>query len=106
MNLSDIQSALRERGFDAWLFYDHHKRDPIAYRVLGLSESLMVTRRWYYCVPAEGEPRKLVSRIEPGHLDSLPGAKRVYSAWNELRGELETMLAPYKRIAMQYSPQN
>src|SRR4051794_39684936 len=64
MDLKAIQSALVERGFDAWLFYDHHHRDPIAYRVLGVSESLMVTRRWYYVIPAKGEPHKLVHRIE------------------------------------------
>jgi Xaa-Pro dipeptidase len=45
MDLAAIQSALRERNIDAWLFYDHHHRDPIAYRVLGLPASLMVTRR-------------------------------------------------------------
>ena len=78
MDLKAIQSALRDRQIDAWLFYDHHHRDPIAYRVLGLSESLMVTRRWYYCIPANGEPQKLVHRIEAGHLDPVPGEKRAY----------------------------
>ena len=106
MNLSDIQTTLRERGLDAWLFYDHHHRDPIAYRLLGISESLMVTRRWFYCIPSEGEPKKLVHRIEAGHLDSLPGTKTQYSAWQELQDGLRSMLAPYKRLAMQYSPQN
>ena len=106
MKLQEIQSALRERRFDAWLFYDHHHRDPIAYKVLGLPEHLMVTRRWFYVVPAEGEPCKLVHRIEAGHLDSLPGGKRLYSAWQELQGSLQTMLAPYRNIAMQYSPNN
>ena len=47
MNLKEIQSALREQGIDAWLFYDHHHRDPIAYRVLGLPESLFVTQPAY-----------------------------------------------------------
>ena len=75
MNLAAIQSALRERNIDAWLFYDHHRRGAIAYRVLGLPQTLMVTRRWYYLIPAEGEPTKLVHRIEAGHLDSLPGKK-------------------------------
>ena len=93
MNLSAIQSALRERNIDAWLFYDHHRRDPIAYRVLGLPDNLMVTRRWYYLVPAEGEPTKLVHKIEAGHLDSLPGTKKRYSAWQELFEGLKTMLA-------------
>src|SRR5712664_128546 len=106
MDLSAIQQALRERNIDAWLFYDHHHRDPIAYRVLGVPESLMVTRRWYYCIPAQGEPSKLVHRIEAGHLDSLPGSKRAYSSWQEQRDGLKAMLAPYKRLAMQYSPNN
>lgn len=106
MNLKDIQTALAQRNFDAWLFYDHHHRDPIAYRVLGIPESLMVTRRWFYVVPAQGEPAKLVHRIEAGHLDSLPGSKREYSSWQELQGQLKAMLAPYKNVAMQYSPNN
>jgi Xaa-Pro dipeptidase len=47
MDLKAIQSALHERNIDAWLFYDHHHRDPIAYKVLGLPEGQMVTRRWF-----------------------------------------------------------
>jgi Xaa-Pro dipeptidase len=109
MDLAAIQSALREQKLDGWLFYDHHHRDPIAYRILGLSESLHVTRRWYYLIPAEGEPRKLVHRIEAGRLDTLPGTKAVYSAyssWQELEANLRIMLEPYRRLAMQYSPRN
>jgi Xaa-Pro dipeptidase len=106
MNLDAIQAALREQKLDGWLFYDHHHRDPIAYRILGLGESLHVTRRWYYLIPAEGEPRKLVHRIEAGRLDPLPGSKEVYSSWQELEANLKTMLAPYSRLAMQYSPRN
>lgn len=106
MDLHAIQSALRERNLDAWLFYDHHHRDPIAYRTLGLPESLMVTRRWFYLIPAEGDPRKLVHKIESGHLDSLPGERRSYSAWQELFDGLKQMLAGHRDIAMQYSPNN
>jgi len=106
MNLAAIQSALRERNIDAWLFYDHHRRDPIAYRVLGLPDSLMVTRRWFYLVPADGEPIKLVHKIEAGHLDSLPGSKRSYAGWQELFDQIKAILAPHRDIAMQYSPNN
>jgi Xaa-Pro aminopeptidase len=106
MDLKAIQSALRARNFDAWLFYDHHHRDPIAYGVLGLPEKLHVTRRWYYLIPAEGDPVKLVHRIEAYHLDPLPGAKHEYSAWQEQHEQLKSMLAPYKTVAMQYSPNN
>jgi Xaa-Pro dipeptidase len=106
MDFSAIQKALRERNIDAWLFYDHHHRDPIAYRVLGIPEGLMVTRRWFYLIPAKGEPTKLVHRIEAGHLDTLPGSKEVYSGWQELFDRLKWLLAPHRDIAMQYSPNN
>ncbi len=106
MQLEAIQAALREQKMDAWLFYDHHHRDPIAYRILGLPEGAHVTRRWYYLIPAEGEPRKLVHRIESGRLDALPGSKGVYSSWQELEAGLGAMASPYKCIALQYSPRN
>ena len=106
MNLDAIQAALRDASLDGWLFYDHHHRDPIAARILGLDPHAHVTRRWYYFVPAAGEPRKLAHRVEQGRLDTLPGAKAVYSSWQELRGGIEAMLAGARRVAMQYSPNN
>ena len=106
MNLEAIQSALRAAGLDGWLFYDHHHRDPIAYRILGLSDTLHVTRRWFYLIPANGEPKKLVHRIEQGRLDTLPGEKAVYSTWQELEAQLAAMLENFTRLAMQYSPRN
>jgi len=106
MDLEAIQVAVREAGFDGWLFYDHHHRDPIGGRILGLDEKAHVTRRWYYYVPAVGEPRKLMHRIEQGRLDSLPGTKGLYSSWQELGSGLEAMLHDAQRIAMQYSPNN
>ncbi len=106
MNLEKIQQALRDQNLDGWLFYDHHHRDPIAYRILGLSETLYVSRRWYYLIPAEGVPRKLTHRIESGKLASLPGSGQLYSSWQELEAGLRTMLQPYNKLAMQYSPRN
>ncbi len=66
----------------------------------------MVTRRWYYLIPAQGEPVKLVHKIESGHLDSLPGAKKKYAGWQELFDSLKQILAPHRDVAMQYSPNN
>jgi Xaa-Pro aminopeptidase len=106
MNLEAIQAALREQSLDGWLFYDHHHRDPIAYRILGLSDSLHVSRRWYYLIPAQGEPRKLTHRVESGKLASLPGTGHLYSSWQELENGLRTMLEPYQTLAMQYSPRS
>jgi Xaa-Pro dipeptidase len=106
MKIEAIQTAIREAGFDGWLFYDHHHRDPIAGRILGMDEKAHVSRRWYYFVPATGEARKLVHRIEQKRLDALPGIKAMYSSWQELAAGVESMLAGARRVAMQYSPDN
>ncbi len=103
MRLEEIQKALEEQGLDGWLFYDHHQRDPLAYRVLGLTPERAVTRRWYYLIPASGEPRGLVHRIEAGVLEGLPGSRREYASWRELVSGLAELLAGRRRVAMQYS---
>ena len=106
-NLEAIQFALQKAKLDGWLFYDHHHRDPIAYRILGLSDSLHVTRRWFYLIPAHGEPRKLVHRIEQGRLDPLPGAQVPSTPpGRRLEAQLAAMLENSTRLAMQYSPRN
>jgi Xaa-Pro dipeptidase len=104
MQIEDIQQALQRDGLDGWLFFDHHRRDPLAYRILGIPTSMEPTRRWYYFIPASGEPRKLVHRIESAALDALPGAKSSYSSWSDQGQKLESLLLDSRRIAMQYSP--
>ena len=104
MRIEEIQGALQAEGLDGWLFFDHHVRDPLAYRVLGLPTDMHVTRRWYYFVPATGEPRGLVHRIEPQKLDTLPGEKALYSRWAEQVDRIRELLRGARAIAMQYSP--
>ncbi len=99
-----MQAALRGQAMDGWLFFDHHRRDGLAYRILGFEPPRTPTRRWYYFVPAEGEPVKLAHRIEAGMLDALPGAKRLYAGWQEQEQRLRELLAGARRVAMQYSP--
>lgn len=104
MVLERIQEALRNNSLDGWLFFDHHRRDPLAYRILGIPDEVRPTRRWYYFVPSTGEPRRLVHRIESGALDSVPGEKRTYAGWADQQRKLNQMLFGCSRIAMQYSP--
>src|ERR1039458_7367918 len=99
MNLAAIQEELQEQKLDGWLFFDHHRRDPLAYRVLGFQPASHVTRRWYYWIPATGEPRGLVHRIESGRLDSLPGDKIRYSSWSEQTGGLRAPVGGARRGA-------
>ena len=106
MNLERMQEALRAAKLDGWLFYDHHVRDPLAYRILALDPHMHVTRRWFYFIPAQGEPRKLNHRIEAGKLDTLPGERPLYSTWQEMASALQTVLQGATRLAMQYSPRN
>jgi Xaa-Pro aminopeptidase len=102
-----VQRALKEDGFDAWLLYDFHGSNPIATSLAGLAASnKMATRRWYYLIPAEGEPRGLVHAIERHNLDGLPGDKRPYAGRQQLDAGLRQLLTGVKRVAMEYSAGN
>ena len=102
--LNALQQALRTAGADGWLFYDFRLSNPIAYRVLELSTDHLFTRRWYYWLPAEGEPVRLVSALEASNLDTLPGGKIIYRNRQELGEGLAQMLRGATGICMEYSP--
>jgi Xaa-Pro aminopeptidase len=109
--VADIQRALKEASLDGWLFYDFRQSDPLAYRILKLDPKQFSTRRWFYFVPAEGEPTRINHAIEQGKLDALPGRKLIYSSWGKLNENLRDALSTANavgapRIAMQYSPEN
>ena len=106
MDIGKIQKALKDKRIDGWLLTDFRNRDYLAYRVVGLNFEKMASRRWYYYIPAKGEPRKLVSAVERLHLDSLPGKRLVYLSWQEQHSALKKLMGPGKKIAMQYSPKN
>lgn len=102
-----VQQALREDGLDGWLLYDFHGSNPIAMRLAGLAGSRkLATRRWYYLIPAQGEPRGLVHAIERHNLDGLPGEKRPYAGREQLVSGLRELLNGVRRVAMEYSPGN
>lgn len=105
-DLSAIQSSLREFGFDGWLLCDFRGSNVLAQRILQMPHDFTGSRRYYYFVPAVGEPRKLVHRIESDVLDHLPGAKSIYLRWQELEDLLKAMVAGCPRVAMEYSPRN
>jgi Xaa-Pro dipeptidase len=104
-----IQAALRAAGLDGWLFYDFRGSDPLAARILKLDPNRHTTRRWYYLIPAQGTPVKLLHRIEPHSLDDVPGEARLYLSWQEQHEQLKQMLSSLGRspkVSMQYSPMN
>jgi Xaa-Pro dipeptidase len=106
LSIPAVQAALKEEGLDGWLLYDFHGSNPIARRLADLGSGTKTTRRWYYMIPATGEPRKLVHAIESFNLDHLPGAKTIYSQRDTLASGLKGVLNGSTRIAMEYSPGN
>jgi len=105
-NLSSVQAAIRQLGFDGWLLYDFRGINVLARRVLGFTDTQFLSRRWFYFVPAEGEPRKLVHRIESGALDAYPGSKKSYLSWQELEAGVKELLTGARKVAMEYVPRN
>jgi Xaa-Pro aminopeptidase len=104
-DLPAVQAAIREAGCDGWLLYDFRGQNLLAQRVAGVAPKL--SRRWFYFVPARGEPRKLVHAIEPASLDHLPGAdKTVYRRWQDLEAGVGKLVGGAGRVAMEYSERN
>jgi len=105
--IPEIQSALAEAGLDGWFFACFQQNDPLGMSLLGLTgEGKLVSRRCYYLIPREGEPRKLVHAIESGMLDHLPGGKTVYNTWQKHSEGVASLVSGHRRLAAQYSPEN
>jgi Xaa-Pro aminopeptidase len=102
-DLSGIQAALRQLQLDGWLLYDFRGSNVLARRVLQMEAIPIGSRRFYYFIPAQGEPTRVVHRIESGALDHLPGAKRVYLRWQDLEAAI-TELVRGKKVALEYAP--
>ena len=104
-DVSAVQDQLRRAGLDGWLLYDFHGSNPIAARLVGAGVGQhMTTRRWYYLIPAHGQPRGLVHAIERHSLDAVPGERLVYAGREQLEAGLTRLLAGMTRVAMEYSP--
>ena len=101
--MKKAQEILKEKKLDGWLLYDFHRTNELAHRVLNIPSSHMVTRRFFYWVPAVGEPVKLVHAIEPHVLDHCVGEKRVYASWQSLETELKQLLKGKHSVAMEVS---
>lgn len=100
--LNFVQKLIRESKLAGWLFYDFQGMDPISLNILKVGPG---SRRWFYYVPARGAPVKIVHAVDSFNLDHLPGQKRVYLGWRDLRKELKSV-AGQKRLAVQFSIKN
>ncbi|MEQ9411385.1 MAG: M24 family metallopeptidase [Fuerstiella sp.] len=105
-DLVAVQEALKQFGFDGWLLYDFRGSNLLAQRILQLPDDFVSSRRFLYFIPAQGQPVKLVHRIENDVMDHLPGEKRIYLKWQELEAGIEQMVSGCAKLAMEYSPRN
>ena len=106
IDIAAVQTALAADGVDGWLLYDFRGLNPIAVAVTHLDDQggHLATRRWFYLIPATGEPRGLVHAIEKNCLAHLPGATERYAGRTQLEAGLARLLTGMRRVAMEYSP--
>jgi Xaa-Pro dipeptidase len=105
LDVAAVQTALRDEGLDGWLLYDFHGSNPIAAEVTGAGKhGHLATRRWYYLIPATGQPRGLVHAIERHVLAHLPGEVAMYAGREQLESGVRELVRGVRRVAMEYSP--
>jgi len=104
--IQDVQKHLQKEKIDGWLIYDFHRINPFATDFLKLDPDLLVTRRFFYWIPAKGDPVKILHVIEPHVLPNIPGKTEIYLKWQELEAQLGKVLKGSKTVAMEYSPRN
>ncbi|MEZ5315640.1 MAG: Xaa-Pro peptidase family protein [Chlamydiales bacterium] len=101
-----IQHWLDEKQIDGWLIYDNHGSNRFAHKLLEIPPHLVITRRFFYWIPRQGEPKKILHTIESESLNMLPGLKYLYLSWTDLEKVLEKVLNRVKVVIMEYSPRN
>lgn len=104
--LHAIQNSLKQAQLDGWLFYDFRRSNDLACQILTIPSEILLTRRFFYWIPKEGNPVKILHAIEDKVLDHLPGEVLKYHTWQELEIHVATVLKHSQKIAMEYSPRN
>jgi Xaa-Pro dipeptidase len=104
MNIAEVQEQLQKSGLDGWLLYDFKRNNSLAWNFLEIPEEKHTTRRFFYWIPAKGDPIRIVHEIEMHTLDHLSGEKKIYFRWQTLEEILKEILKGSSKIAMEYSP--
>ncbi|MFN4174811.1 MAG: M24 family metallopeptidase, partial [Parachlamydiaceae bacterium] len=93
---------LKKLNIDGWLLYDFKRLNPLALHFLQIDQNTHLTRRFFFWIPKEGEPLKLVSAVE-NPLKTLPGRTDIFNSFDEMKSKLKGLVEG-KKIAMEYSP--
>jgi Xaa-Pro dipeptidase len=103
IDIKEVQKHLNNQKIDGWLMYDFKGSNFLIYQFLKMSMSKRGSRRFFYWIPKNGNPIKIVSAIEPFILDEYPGEKIIYNSWKHLHEILNNTLLNSKKVAMEYS---
>jgi Xaa-Pro aminopeptidase len=101
VSLETFQEAIRDESLHGWLFCNMHHRDLLADRLLDIPREAMNSRQWFYFIPAEGEPTKIVHAVEETALHHLPGRETRYGSREELMQALAAL--PKGKVGAQFS---
>ncbi len=102
MSYQSVQAYMREQRIDAWLVFDFRNNNPVLARILGGLYHL--TRRVFWLLPASGEPQLLCHFIDEASFKKAGKPYSTYGTWRGMHAAVAAMLAPYRRVAMEYSP--
>jgi Xaa-Pro aminopeptidase len=106
IKIHDVQQRLKAAKLDGWLLYDFRRNNDIAVKLLEIPPERILTRRFFYWIPQQGDPVKILHQIEPGVLSHLPGELQTYATWQDLESSLRRALQNAHTVAMEYSPKN
>src|SRR5688500_6561326 len=106
MEINEVQKSLADLQIDGWLLYDFRRTNDLACQFLEIPEYRLLTRLFFYWIPTQGSPVKIVHRIEEHSLEHLPGETLKFSTWQELENDVRTILRGSLKVAMEYSPRN
>ncbi|GAB4519353.1 MAG: M24 family metallopeptidase [Haliangiales bacterium] len=103
LEIEAIQGLLEIQQIPAWLLYDSDGLNPIA-RSVAQPVGDRTLHRWFYLVPAEGEPVLLVHRADASRFAHLPGRSVEYTNYESFGQGLVSLLDGIEEVAMEYSP--
>lgn len=106
LEITTIQEAIRANGADAWVLYDFRGTNDLAWSILSIPRDAHCTRRWMVVIPAQGHAVKIVHRMEQDPLSHVRTVEKHYASRQEWEDVIKETLAPYKTIAIEYSPMN
>ena len=104
--LKEIQADLVNADVDGWLVYDFRRSNPLGCAFLEIPTEKIMSRRFFYWVPACGTPSKIVHSVDVDSVKEVPGKNLTYSTWQQLEEHIGKVLKGKKRIMMEYSPRN